>query len=87
MDKQEKQKIIREYAIHEGDVGSPEVQIAVLTHRIKHLSQHMRQHKHDFGSRRGLIAMVNRRRRLLRYLRKKSFERYQRLVERLGLRH
>jgi len=87
MEKAQKQEIMREFAISENDVGSPEVQVAVLTKRIQRLSEHMREHKHDFGSRRGLIAMVNRRRKLLAYLKNKSYDRYLRLVERLGLRH
>ena len=81
-----KDAIIREYAIHEGDTGSAEVQVAVLTARIQHLTEHMREHKHDFHSRRGLLKLVGRRRRLLKYLQKKDVERYRTLIGRLGLR-
>jgi small subunit ribosomal protein S15 len=81
-----KDEIIREYATHEGDTGSPEVQVAVLTRRIQHLTEHMRVHKHDFHSRRGLLKMVGKRRRLLKYLQKKDVERYRALISRLGLR-
>ncbi len=81
-----KQEIIGEYGISEADTGSPEVQVAVLTQRIRHLTEHMRTHKHDFHSRRGLLQMVGRRRRLLKYLQKKDVERYRTLIARLGLR-
>jgi small subunit ribosomal protein S15 len=81
-----KDEIIREYATSDGDTGSPEVQVAVLTTRIRHLTEHMREHKHDFHSRRGLLKMVGRRRRLLKYLQKKDVERYRTLIQRLGLR-
>jgi small subunit ribosomal protein S15 len=81
-----KDEIIREYATNDGDTGSPEVQVAVLTTRIRHLTEHMREHKHDFHSRRGLLKMVGRRRRLLKYLQKKDVERYRTLIQRLGLR-
>ncbi len=81
-----KDEIIQEYATHEGDTGSPEVQVAVLTRRIQHLTEHMRVHKHDFHSRRGLLKMVGKRRRLLKYLQKKDVERYRTLISRLGLR-
>ena len=83
---QNKDEIIREYATSDGDTGSPEVQVAVLTTRIRHLTEHMREHKHDFHSRRGLLKMVGRRRRLLKYLQKKDVERYRTLIQRLGLR-
>ena len=83
---QNKDEIIREYATSDGDTGSPEVQVAVLTTRIQHLTEHMREHKHDFHSRRGLLKMVGRRRRLLKYLQKKDVERYRTLIQRLGLR-
>jgi small subunit ribosomal protein S15 len=79
-------EIIREYATRDGDTGSPEVQVALLTSRIQHLTEHMREHKHDFHSRRGLLQMVGRRRRLLKYLQKKDVERYRTLIGRLGLR-
>ena len=81
-----KDTIIREYASHEGDTGSPEIQVAVLTSRIRRLTEHLREHKHDFHSRRGLLKMVGKRRRLLKYLRKKDVERYRSLIGRLGLR-
>ena len=81
-----KDLIIQEHATHEGDTGSPEVQVAVLTRRIQHLTEHLRVHKHDFHSRRGLLKLVGRRRRLLKYLQKKDVERYRALIQRLGLR-
>ena len=81
-----KDEVMREYATHDGDTGSPEVQVAVLTTRIRHLTEHMREHKHDFHSRRGLLQMVGQRRRLLKYLQKKDIERYRSLIGRLGLR-
>lgn len=81
-----KDEIIQEYANHEADTGSPEVQVAVLTRRIQHLTDHLRVHKHDFHSRRGLLKLVGRRRRLLKYLQKKDVERYRALISRLGLR-
>ena len=78
--------IIEEHRTHDGDTGSPEVQVAVLTRRIAHLTEHMREHKHDFHSRRGLLKLVGRRRRLLKYLQKKDVERYRALIAKLGLR-
>ena len=81
-----KDAIIREYATHDGDTGSPEVQVALLTSRIRHMTEHMREHKHDFHSRRGLLQMVGQRRRLLKYLQKRDIERYRGLIGRLGLR-
>ena len=81
-----KDEIISEYATRDGDTGSPEVQVALLTSRIRHLTEHMREHKHDFHSRRGLLQMVGQRRRLLKYLQKKDVERYRSLIGRLGLR-
>ena len=81
-----KDEIISEYATRDGDTGSPEVQVALLTSRIRHLTEHMREHKHDFHSRRGLLQMVGQRRRLLKYLQKKDVERYRGLIGRLGLR-
>ena len=83
---QDKQDIIGEHRTHEGDTGSPEVQIAVLTQRIAHLTDHLREHKHDYHSRRGLLKMVGKRRRLLKYLQKKDVERYRALIAKLGLR-
>lgn len=81
-----KQEIIQEHRAHEGDTGSPEVQVAVLTKRISHLTDHLRTHKHDFHSRRGLLKLVGKRRRLLKYLQKKDVERYRSIIARLGLR-
>jgi small subunit ribosomal protein S15 len=81
-----KQQIISEYATHEGDTGSPEVQIAMLTQRIKDLTEHLKQHKHDHHSRRGLLILVGHRRRLLGYLQKVDINRYRSIIERLGLR-
>jgi small subunit ribosomal protein S15 len=82
----EKNKIIAEYATTEGDTGSPEVQIAVLTKRINDLTEHLKIHKHDHHSRRGLLMLVGRRRRLLKYLQAQEIERYRSIVQRLGLR-
>jgi small subunit ribosomal protein S15 len=84
--KDEKQNIISEYATKDGDTGSPEVQVAILTRRINDLTEHLKVHKHDHHSRRGLLQMVGRRRRLLRYLQSKDVARYRSLIERLGLR-
>jgi small subunit ribosomal protein S15 len=81
-----KERIIQEHRTHEGDTGSPEVQVAVLTQRIGHLTEHLREHKHDYHSQRGLLKMVGRRRRLLKYLQKKDVERYRALIAKLGLR-
>ena len=81
-----KTSIIKEYATHEGDTGSPEVQIAVLSRRIKDLTEHLKSHKHDHHTRRGLMALVGRRRRMLTYLRDTDITRYRALIERLGLR-
>ena len=81
-----KKAIIDEYATHPGDTGSPEVQVAMLTHRIKDLTEHLKEHKHDHHSRRGLLLLVGQRRRLLGYLQDIDIERYRSLIERLGLR-
>ncbi len=81
-----KQKIMTDYATVEGDTGSPEVQIAMLTQRIKDLTEHSRTHKHDHHSRRGLLLLVGRRKRMLRYLEATDVERYRALIKRLGLR-
>jgi small subunit ribosomal protein S15 len=81
-----KQELIREYATKEGDTGSPEVQVAVLSERIRNLTEHLGTHKKDFHSRRGLLVMVGLRRRLLDYLKSKDAGRYEGLIERLGLR-
>ena len=86
MTQAEKQAIMAEYATHEGDTGSPEVQIAVLTKRINDLTEHLKIHKKDHHSRRGLHKMVGRRRNLLAYLQKNDIERYRAIVEKLGLR-
>ena len=85
-DAETKKKIIAEYATNEGDTGSPEVQVALLSFRISHLTEHLKTHKHDHHSRRGLLLLVGQRRRLLNYLRDTDIERYRSLVERLGLR-
>ncbi len=81
-----KTEVVREYARHEGDTGSPEVQVAILTERIKNLTEHLQTHKKDFHSRRGLLIMVGQRRRLLDYVKSREQSRYQTLIERLGLR-
>ena len=81
-----KQKIMAEYATAEGDTGSPEVQVAMLTQRIRDLTEHLREHQHDHHSRRGLLLLVGRRRRLLNYLQRSDIARYRSLIERLGLR-
>jgi len=84
--KEEKTKMIGDYRRHDIDTGSPEVQIALLTTRILQLTQHLREHKHDESSRRGLLKLVGQRRRLLAYLRREDFQRYAALTERLKLR-
>lgn len=84
--KEEKDAIIKEYAIHEGDTGSPEVQIAVLTAQINRLTDHFKEHKHDYHSQRGLMKMVGRRKNMLAYLKDKDLERYKTLIAKLGLR-
>ena len=81
-----KQQIISEYRTSESDTGSPEVQVALLTHRIAHLTEHLKEHKHDHHSRRGLLLLVGQRRRLLNYLQQVDIGRYRSLIERLGLR-
>jgi small subunit ribosomal protein S15 len=86
MTKERKQEIIKEYAIHEGDTGSPEVQVALLTERINHLNEHLKDHKKDHHSRRGLLMMVGQRRGMLDYLMRLDIERYRDLVNKLGLR-
>ena len=83
---EQKNQIITEYAIHEGDTGSPEVQVALLTARIKYLTEHFQTHKKDHHSRRGLLKLVGQRRRLLRYVKDNDFNRYKSLISRLGLR-
>lgn len=84
--KQEKTAIMQQYARSEGDTGSPEVQIAVLTARINQLTEHFKEHKHDYHSMRGLMKMVGRRRNLLTYLKNTDLNRYRELITRLGLR-
>ncbi len=86
MDKVRKQEIIEQYKLHDGDTGSPEVQIALLTERINHLTEHLKNNKKDHHSRRGLLRMVGQRRGLLNYLKDKDIERYRTLIERLNLR-
>ena len=82
----QKAEIVREYALTEGDTGSPEVQVALLTTNINQLQDHFKEHNHDHHSRRGLIRMVNTRRKLLDYLKRKDVNRYATLIKRLGLR-
>ena len=81
-----KTEVVREYARHEGDTGSPEVQVAILSERINNLTEHLKTHKKDFHSRRGLLIMVGQRRRLLDYVKTKDQSRYETLIQRLGLR-
>jgi small subunit ribosomal protein S15 len=82
----QKKQIIEKYKLHEGDTGSPEVQIAILTERINYLTGHLKEHKKDHHSRRGLLKMVGQRRALLNYLKAKNFDRYRTIIEKLGLR-
>ena len=86
MTQAEKQAIMKEYATHEGDTGSPEVQVAILTERIAQLTEHLKVHAQDNHSRRGLLKMVGKRRKMLDYLAKKDIERYRALIAKLGLR-
>ncbi|MBC7639267.1 MAG: 30S ribosomal protein S15 [Rhodoferax sp.] len=86
LDAATKTSIMTEYATHEGDTGSPEVQVAMLSRRIKDLTEHLKEHKHDHHSRRGLLLLVGQRRRLLNYLKNTDINRYRSLIERLGLR-
>ena len=86
MMKDEKQAIIEKFATHEGDTGSPEVQIALLTYRINHLTEHLKTHKGDHHSRRGLLMMVGKRRNILDYLAAVDIERYRTLIAKLGIR-
>ena len=86
LEKEQRTQLISDFRVHEGDTGSPEVQIALLTERIHQLTDHLKTHSHDHHSRRGLLKLVGRRRRLLAYLRGKDQARYQQLIERLGLR-
>ncbi|GAB19118.1 30S ribosomal protein S15 [Gordonia effusa NBRC 100432] len=82
----QKKEVLTEYGLHETDTGSPEAQVALLTKRITDLTEHLKQHKHDHHSRRGLLLLVGRRRRLLKYVASVDIERYRSLIERLGLR-
>lgn len=84
--KEIKDQIIDDYKIHEGDTGSPEVQIALLTYRINSLNEHLKEHKKDHHSRRGLLKMVGQRRGLMKYLKNKDIQRYRSLIEKLGIR-
>ena len=84
--KQQKQKVIQDYEIHQGDTGSPEVQIAILTERINNLTEHLKNHRKDYSSRRGLLKMVGARAALLKYISKKDIKRYQEIISRLSLR-
>ena len=86
LDSDAKKAIIEEYATHPGDTGSPEVQVAILTTRIKDLTEHLKQHKHDHHSRRGLLLLVGQRRRLLDYLKTVDQDRYKKLIDDLGIR-
>lgn len=86
LDKDTKSKLITEFARHQGDTGSPEVQIAILTSRIQQLTGHLRSNTHDESSRRGLLKLVGQRRRLLAYLRRSDYQRYMALTDRLGIR-
>jgi len=86
LNNEQKQEIISKYRVHDNDTGSPEVQIAILTERINYLTEHLKIHKKDHHSRRGLLKMVGQRRGLLNYLSEKDIERYRALIERLGLR-
>lgn len=83
---EKKEDTIQEYRTHDEDTGSSEVQVAILSKRITHLTEHLREHKHDYHSRRGLLKLVGKRRRLLNYLQKNDVERYRSLISRLGLR-
>ena len=84
--KERKEELIGQYAVHPGDTGSPEVQVAVLTERIKYLTTHLKANKHDYHTRRGLLKLVGQRRRQLRYLNNRDVNRYRELIARLGLR-
>ena len=86
MTAEEKQELVTRFGKSETDTGATEVQVALLTHRINHLNEHLREHKHDFHSRRGLLMLVGQRRRFLNYLRKKDLEGYRSLIRELGLR-
>lgn len=83
---EDKQKLIEKFKLHESDTGSPEVQVGLLTHRISYLTEHLKVHKKDHHSRRGLLMLVGKRRRLLNYVKSKDFNRYRTIIETLGLR-
>lgn len=87
MDKETKTKTIKEFQLNEKDCGSSEVQIALLTGRIKEITEHLKVHPKDFSTKRGLVALVNQRRRLLAYLQREDYNRYAAIIKRLGLRH
>jgi small subunit ribosomal protein S15 len=84
--KEKKQELIQEYQQNDADTGSPEVQVAILTTRIQNLTDHLREHKHDESSRRGLLKLVGRRRRLLTYIRRNNYQRFVALTDQLGIR-
>jgi len=86
LNREEKNEVINKYKIHENDTGSPEVQIAILTEKINYLTDHFKTHKKDYHSRRGLLKMVGRRRKLLDYLKKKDITRYRKIIKELGIR-
>jgi len=86
LDKDAKSQLMQEFSRHQGDTGSPEVQVAILTNRIAYLTDHLRTHTHDESSRRGLLKLVGQRRRLLAYIRRNDFARYKALTERLNIR-
>lgn len=85
--KKDKKKIIEEYAVKKGDTGSPEVQVALLTHQVKNLAKHLKGHKKDFHSKRGLLSMISKRRRLLNYLKDKNQGRFKKLAKKLKLKN
>lgn len=85
LDKKNKEKIIKKFRVHDTDTGSPQVQIAILTEEIKQLTEHLKQHKHDYSSRRGLLKKVGERRKLLKYLQKENFDQFKELAEKLKL--
>jgi len=85
LDKKKKERIIKKYRVHETDTGSPQVQIAILSEEIKELAEHLKEHKHDFSSRRGLLKKVSERRKFLKYLQKENFDEFKKLAEKLKL--
>ncbi len=86
LDREQKQEIIEEYKLSDADTGSPEVQVALITRRVNDLTEHLKVHKHDFASRRGLLKLVGQRTRLLKYVKRQDVERYRSLIKALGLR-